>query len=404
MRRWLLASLTLCAAATAAAQSVRDSAGVRLVSYDARSVAPQRWSVEARPVLEIGGADGSGPTEFSDIVGVVSLANGTIVVGNMKTNELRYFDRAGTFLRSAGRSGQGPGEFMQLWRVAARHDTVVAFDFRYGPRLFAPNGQLIRSVSQASLEGGPPDQSIGPFADGTFLIAASMNIDDPSGYDGSTAMRRVLRVAADGRDAAAVGRFPMYETWSNPAEPGRRPTPFGPVLHVVVLADRFCSGYSRSYELQCYTPNGNLTLVLRRATQSVPISDSARKAYELSVLKARGEIGAAVPERLVEQRRRMLAATVYAERYPAFAAVLAARSGDLWVRDYRPEDGVSRGMFHPAPTTPTQWKVFAPDGRWLSEINLPARFTPFEIGADYLLGVSRDEDDVERVTLWRLRR
>lgn len=400
MRRWLLASLTLCAAATAAAQYVRDSAGARLVSYDARSVAPRRWNVEERPLLEIGGADGSGPTEFSDIVGVVALANGVIVVGNMKTNELRYFDRTGKFLRSAGRSGQGPGEFMQLWHLAVRHDTVMAFDFRSGPRLFAPNGQLIRSVSLASLEGGPPAQPIGPFADGTFLVAPSVNVDDPSGYDGSTAMRRVLRVAADGRDAAAVGRFPSYETWSNPAEPGRRPTPFGPMLHIVVLADRFCTAYSRSYELACHTPNGDLTLVLRRETQSARTSDSVRKAYELSVLKVRGETGTAVPE----QRRRMLAATVYAERYPAFAAVLAARSGDLWVRDYRPEDGISRGMFYPAPTTPTQWKVFAPDGRWLSEITLPTRFTPFEIGPDYLLGVSRDEDDVERVTLWRFRR
>ncbi len=194
MQRRVLVVL-LMSAASAEAQSVRDSAGVRIVSYDARSVAPQRWSVEARPVLEIGGADGNGPAEFTDIVGVVLLAYGAIVVGNMKTNELRYFDRAGKFLHSSGRNGQGPGEFMQLWRVAARHDTVVAFDFRYGPRFFAPNGPLIRSLPHVSLEGGPPAQPIGPFADGRFLVAVSMNTDDPSGYDGSTAMRRVLRVA-----------------------------------------------------------------------------------------------------------------------------------------------------------------------------------------------------------------
>jgi glutamate mutase epsilon subunit len=61
-------------------------------------------------------------------------------------------------------------------------------------------------------------------------------------------------------------------------------------------------------------------------------------------------------------------------------------------------------MFYPPPTTPTHWNVFAPDGRLLSEVTLPARFTPFEVGADYVLGVSRDNDDMERATLLRLRR
>ncbi len=392
-------------AASAETQAVRDSAGVRIVSYDVRDVAPKRWSVDARPMLEIGGADATGAMEFSDIMDVVSLASGTIVVANMKTNELRYFDRTAKFLRSAGRSGQGPGEFLQLWRLSVRGDTVVAFDFRYGPRLFAPNGELVRATANPTAPGYMLSGPIGSFADGTYLVRAARDVADASGYEGGTAVRHLIRVAADGNGGTAVGLFPMFETWSNPtASPGRNPVPFGPTLHAAVLADRYCTAYSSSYELRCHTPIGNLTLIVRRATQRVAVSDSARKAYERAIMNLRGEMGAPVPERLMEQRRRMLAATVYAERYPAFAALLAARSGELWVRDYRPEDGMSRGMFYPAPTTPTRWNVFASDGRWLSEITLPVRFTPFEIGTDYLLGVSRDEDDVERVTLWRLRR
>jgi hypothetical protein len=34
--------------------------------------------------------------------------------------------------------------------------------------------------------------------------------------------------------------------------------------------------------------------------------------------------------------------------------------------------------------------------------NWPARFTPFEIGPDYVLGVWRDADDVEHVQMYEL--
>jgi hypothetical protein len=53
---------------------------------------------------------------------------------------------------------------------------------------------------------------------------------------------------------------------------------------------------------------------------------------------------------------------------------------------------------------PVNTQIFAPDGEWLGTIALPDRFTVFEIGSDYLLGVWRDEFDVERVQLRALER
>jgi len=37
-------------------------------------------------------------------------------------------------------------------------------------------------------------------------------------------------------------------------------------------------------------------------------------------------------------------------------------------------------------------------------VELPSRFTPSEIGVDYVAGMARDEDDVERVEVYRLRK
>jgi hypothetical protein len=46
--------------------------------------------------------------------------------------------------------------------------------------------------------------------------------------------------------------------------------------------------------------------------------------------------------------------------------------------------------------------VFDATGRWLGDVSMPPRFVPLEIGADYVLGRSREADKVPRVVLYRL--
>jgi hypothetical protein len=53
---------------------------------------------------------------------------------------------------------------------------------------------------------------------------------------------------------------------------------------------------------------------------------------------------------------------------------------------------------------PSVWSIYDRDGRWIADCTLPPRFAPAEIGDDCVIGVSRDEDDVERVTLLSLRK
>jgi len=45
------------------------------------------------------------------------------------------------------------------------------------------------------------------------------------------------------------------------------------------------------------------------------------------------------------------------------------------------------------------WLVFDPAGRLLGEVEMPAGLEVFEIGEDYVLGLVRDDLDVERLML-----
>jgi hypothetical protein len=77
---------------------------------------------------------------------------------------------------------------------------------------------------------------------------------------------------------------------------------------------------------------------------------------------------------------------------PAFGAFVVDALGHLWVQDFAP-DGAA-----------TTWAVFAPDGVWLGEVTLPDRFRPTQILAAEVLGVWRDDLDVEYARAYALDR
>ncbi len=49
-------------------------------------------------------------------------------------------------------------------------------------------------------------------------------------------------------------------------------------------------------------------------------------------------------------------------------------------------------------------RVFSPNGELLGTIDLPVRFRLLDIGDDFILGVYRDDSDVEYVQLYALAR
>ena len=93
---------------------------------------------------------------------------------------------------------------------------------------------------------------------------------------------------------------------------------------------------------------------------------------------------------------------VYADHLPAFGSLLAANTGEFWVREFDNSDAMRDPTGRPR--REMSWAVYAVSGAWVADVSLPARFVPYDVGKDYVAGVSVDEDDVEHVTILRLRR
>lgn len=89
---------------------------------------PPAWTISAEPVVSIGVAEGDPAVELHRATGAVRLADGTIVVANSGTAELRLFDSAGAYVRAVGRRGSGPGEFRGTLTVYSQGGAVVVHD------------------------------------------------------------------------------------------------------------------------------------------------------------------------------------------------------------------------------------------------------------------------------------
>ena len=79
------------------------------------------------------------------------------------------------------------------------------------------------------------------------------------------------------------------------------------------------------------------------------------------------------------------------ETYPAYTGIALSAEGYLWVREYDLPGNEANN-----------WSVFDAEGTLLGTLGLPPRFRPLDIGPDYILGVWRDEDDVEHVRMYDL--
>lgn len=126
----LLASACGDAGATRSAAEVRDSAGIRIVT----SARPawgegEGWRVSAEPSVSIGVLEGDPDYQLYQALDAARLSDGTIVVANSGTKELRFYDSSGRHIRSVGGEGGGPGEFDGFMFVGvAAGDTIIVWD------------------------------------------------------------------------------------------------------------------------------------------------------------------------------------------------------------------------------------------------------------------------------------
>lgn len=381
---------------TSGERVVRDSAGVTIVENTVPAwSSAEVWRISEEPILDLGVVAGDPAYEFFRPLGAVRLSDGRLVVADGGALELRYFDTVGTFLRRAGGSGGGPGEFQTLaWFGRVPGDSILAYDRRaWRMSVFDPGGTYVRSFT---LEGGDFPLVVGRRADASYLatVPPIRRPGDPPpppgrGSDSLT----LVHYGPDGRIVDTLGTFLRRVThghvteWRGNTIRPSIPVPFTPSTSFAVVGDRSVAGTNRSYELAIYG-SGGLERLIRRMHSRLPVTenDTERFVDSLTLLYGDGN-----PEG--EVHLLLVKTTPPQDSMPAFEQMQVDEDANIWVlRTRRPGD--------PVPV----WDVFTPDGTWLGRVEGPAGLRVTDIGRDYVIGLWRDDVDVEHVRMYALRK
>jgi hypothetical protein len=116
--------------------------------------------------------------------------SGEIVIGDRSDKDIKIYSPAGSRLRSIGRPGEGPGEFLSLMGAQSYGDSLAAYDFLLRRlTIFSEQGEAVRALTI-----NPPAFAMRVVDDSLFLL-----ISHP-GQGGN--LLRLVR-----RDGSPVSKF-----------------------------------------------------------------------------------------------------------------------------------------------------------------------------------------------------
>jgi hypothetical protein len=373
----------------------RDSAGVHIVEHRGRPpVGFGGWTVAPEPRLTIGGLAADEDHQVYRVRGAAALTDRSIVLANAGSGEIRLYSPAGSLVRSQGRKGGGPGEYQSptiVGRIAG--DTLVVGDFQNNRVSFVhPEAGFIRSF--VANQDGRFGFARGALDDGTVLMGGGVlfggDTDVQEGFSRQGTEFHLVDRAGEGR--LDLGDFPGPELLTTVQSSGEgalisaRSLPFSRNTETATGGNQVFIGTNDTYEIRRFDARGTLTQILRDLTPPPAITRSQLNEY------ARREAEDAEEG----DRARVLSDWESIEppaTFPAFIDLRVDRLGNLWVRDFAlPTDERAT------------WSVFDSAGMLAARLALPLAFTVAEVGDDYILGVLRDEYEVESVQLLRLHR
>jgi hypothetical protein len=260
-------------------------------------------------------------------------------------------------------------------------DTVLVVDVT-AARIseWDPDGILVATHTTDMMRGMPSGQ----FDDGRLIRTSAQLSGATTGYAHSPL--NVVAYAPGGISEDTIALIPGVELFTISSE-GRVynfRVPFGSDPLNTVRGQRLYYVNADASEIQVRRSDGSLEKLVRRdITPRVVTSDD--------IEWWRRDLSANSGDRVRPVLEVLFQEVAVPETMPAYSSLHVDDAGNIWAQDYtRSDEGAPR------------CQIFNPDGRWLGSVQMPERLQVTEIGADYVLGIHRDELDVESVRLYQI--
>jgi hypothetical protein len=357
--------------------TIRDSAGVQIIEYGRVPSSAALFKVSERPLFEHGAEDAE--YAFSGIVTGSLLPDGRVVVGDIGTSEIVFLNAEGGLEAIAGGRGQGPGEIGLLASITSLPNGLIVVEDDGNNRLtLFDNHTPLNTISGRPLGWLRMVTVIGADDSGILLLGPRgfrPEFEEPW-HRGAIQRFDLSRMSVD-----TILQFDFV----------RRPTggasnPFTPEGARAVAGGLVVIGRTDRAELRWHNSEGELLRIIRWRHETQFPSEVHWQVLDSMVRERMAGAGSDAIEDMLARWRE--GAT---EALPVFRGIVGASNGDVWMGGGTPRaDGIS------------EYSVVSSEGEWLGSVTMPRRFRVLHITEDKILGVLRDDLDVERVAVFEI--
>jgi len=384
-----------CGEPSRASSSVEviDSAGISIVMNRAAPEDLARWRTE--PILTIGDASGLEEYSFGQIADVDANARGDLYVLDRQARQATVYGPDGGYRYRVGGPGEGPGELGEQAtsiRVGPADSIAILDYWQRRLNVYAPTGAPARTVPLHLGRQGPFDFQW--MDDGRLVVRwFTYHVDEDGRFIPWDAL-----LASDRSQSHFDTVLVFAYRPSTVGDLNRLLRPvFANVAFYDVLADgRVIWAALEGDQLTLLDQEGSLQCIVRNDRwRRRALQPDDRRTLETVYRAGVGHPDAPIPDNVV-----------FPDSIPTVTAVRASPDGGFWVQRMGVLAGTEpEGLFlsiEPGLVGGPTWEVYDADGRWYATVEVPRRFRVTRVRDSTVIGVLRDDLDVERVMVLRV--
>ena len=385
----LLVTLIGCGGETGRTRDVQvlisDSAGVRIVEYDGQPAVGALFTLAAEPLYRHGANPGD--YAFLSVDAGRLFPDGGAVVAEWY-GEVVVLSPDGTTHEVLAKVGEGPGEVVEPYSLfVVHHDSVLVPDRRQS-RLTVFVGDSVARV--VSLPRAAHFGVAGIGSSGELLLWNRYPYR--SWFDIEEEWLAGHMTVFD-IDTGTLDTVAAYNHIPRATQDAANPI-IRPVGEVTVAAGRFVYTRSDRPEITWRLPDGTVIQIVRWRPEPNLLAEELLEhgeAYNRMIGRLNYGVSEVRLEEIIQEDMARYRAMI-GQPVPFFGTPFADADGNVWLPSYRPA--------YPEEGSP--YTVISPDGEWLGQVETPPRFRILDVTGGSVLGVLRDEMDVENVVVYGL--
>ena len=274
--------------------------------------------------LTIGKSEGPEEYLINSIRSFTIDDEGNTYILDSKPYRIKVFDEDGKYLRSIGRSGQGPGELQGPWNIlfTVQKEIMVKDDSKGALLFFSVDGQFLREIKSPTLR-----------LSGNAIADAKGNI-----Y-----VRKYFFGEGEEKLIKLLPPYENLEVLAAKTAPLREPIPPPQIRYSLLPKNNLVWGISSEYEFNIVDSEGRLVKRIEKEHSLVRVTDEYKSKYFERL-----------PPGISKKSQK------FSTNFPAFDFFFSDDEGRLFVKTYEKLEATNKYIFD----------VFDSEGKFLTRTEL----------------------------------